>query len=192
MSLRARQQLLRENFDRARRHSRGALAVVSADTIMLNPAASRLVTVDDRARLWAWAAHHRARAARGAPVRMASGRLVNATAELICAGSQRVGAVVHLSAREQPTMAADRSAGAPSRSGWGSLTDAEWGVAEKVATGSTNREVAAALCLSPHTVDAHLRHIYTKLGITSRVHLVYLLVAETDPSTIPRLPLAHL
>lgn len=40
-----------------------------------------------------------------------------------------------------------------------------------VAQGLTNREVAEKLFLSPHTVDSHLRHSFTKLGVTSRVEL---------------------
>ena len=40
-----------------------------------------------------------------------------------------------------------------------------------VAEGYTNRETAARLFLSWHTVDSHLRHIYAKLGIASRVQL---------------------
>ncbi|RKS08363.1 regulatory LuxR family protein [Nocardiopsis sp. Huas11] len=48
-------------------------------------------------------------------------------------------------------------------------------IARHVATGSTNREVAALLFLSPRTVDHHLRNIYAKLGIRSRVELARLL-----------------
>lgn len=40
-----------------------------------------------------------------------------------------------------------------------------------VAQGLTNRATAAALFLSPHTVDTHLRHAFAKLGVSSRVEL---------------------
>jgi len=56
-------------------------------------------------------------------------------------------------------------------SGWESLTKAERCVAELVARGATNREVAEQLYISRHTVDSHLRHIFAKLGISSRVKL---------------------
>jgi DNA-binding CsgD family transcriptional regulator len=57
---------------------------------------------------------------------------------------------------------------------WWALTDAELRVAELVAGGLTNRNIADYLNLSPHTVDAHLKHIYTKLDIHSRVDLTVL------------------
>jgi DNA-binding CsgD family transcriptional regulator len=181
--LSARQQLLHDTFARARRHTRGALAAVSADTMLVNPAASRLLTSPDRARLWEWAAHHGTSATRGAPIRLTSGLVVYATAERIQTGSHTVGAVVHLTVhREQRITASGQSPEPPPRFGLASLTDAERGVAAQVATGRTNRQVGAALCLSPHTVDAHLRHIYSKLGITSRVQLVHLLLTGTDLS----------
>jgi DNA-binding CsgD family transcriptional regulator len=52
------------------------------------------------------------------------------------------------------------------------LTPQELQVALEVARGSTNREVAAALFLSPKTIEFHLRNIYRKLGIRSRSELV--------------------
>lgn len=44
-------------------------------------------------------------------------------------------------------------------------------IARHVAGGATNREVAARMFLSTRTVDHHLRNIYAKLGIRSRVEL---------------------
>ena len=51
------------------------------------------------------------------------------------------------------------------------LTPQERQVAELLATGRTTREAAAALFLSPKTVEYHLRHVYLKLGIRSRQEL---------------------
>lgn len=51
------------------------------------------------------------------------------------------------------------------------LTAHEAHIARLVATGATSREVAAELFLSPRTVEAHLRSIFQKLGITSRRQL---------------------
>jgi DNA-binding CsgD family transcriptional regulator len=61
-------------------------------------------------------------------------------------------------------------------SGWSSLTATEEYVAEAVSQGLTNRQVAKRLFMSHHTVDAHLRHIYWKLGINSRIHLTRLFI----------------
>jgi DNA-binding CsgD family transcriptional regulator len=41
-------------------------------------------------------------------------------------------------------------------------------VVRLVAEGLTNREVANQLYLSPHTVDSHLRRVFTKLDINGR------------------------
>jgi DNA-binding CsgD family transcriptional regulator len=51
------------------------------------------------------------------------------------------------------------------------LTPAERRVAELVAEGQTNREVAAALFLTERTVETHLTHVYAKLGVRSRTEL---------------------
>ncbi len=55
--------------------------------------------------------------------------------------------------------------------GWASLTRAELDVVKLVSEGLGNKEVAARLFVSPRTVQAHLTHVYTKLGLTSRVQL---------------------
>jgi DNA-binding CsgD family transcriptional regulator len=51
------------------------------------------------------------------------------------------------------------------------LTAQELQVAMIVANGSTNNEAAAALFVSPKTIEAHLTHIYRKLGLRSRTEL---------------------
>jgi DNA-binding CsgD family transcriptional regulator len=51
------------------------------------------------------------------------------------------------------------------------LTEAESRIAMLVAEGQTNREVAAALFLTVHSVETALTRIYRKLGVRSRVEL---------------------
>jgi DNA-binding CsgD family transcriptional regulator len=55
--------------------------------------------------------------------------------------------------------------------GWEAMTDSELAVARLVAQGLTNREVAEQLFVSPHTVSSHLRSIFAKLEINSRLAL---------------------
>ncbi|MFF5504637.1 AAA family ATPase [Streptomyces roseolus] len=57
---------------------------------------------------------------------------------------------------------------------WPELTAAETRVVRLVAEGLTNRQVAARLSLSPHTVGSHLRRAFTKLDVTSRAELTRL------------------
>ncbi|MDQ6803399.1 MAG: LuxR C-terminal-related transcriptional regulator, partial [Actinomycetota bacterium] len=56
-------------------------------------------------------------------------------------------------------------------SGWSSLTNAERQVAELVAEGLTNREIAERLFVTPGTVKNHASHTFSKLGIHGRVAL---------------------
>ena len=52
------------------------------------------------------------------------------------------------------------------------LTPQELRIARLLADGMTTREAAAAIFVSPKTVEYHLSHVYTKLGIHSREELV--------------------
>jgi DNA-binding CsgD family transcriptional regulator len=56
-------------------------------------------------------------------------------------------------------------------SGWAALTPTELDVVRLVSEGLTNNSVATRLFISPRTVQTHLTHVYTKLGLTSRVQL---------------------
>ena len=56
-------------------------------------------------------------------------------------------------------------------SGWASLTPTELDVVRLVSEGLANKDVAAQLFVSHRTVQTHLTHVYTKLGLTSRVQL---------------------
>ncbi|XVQ08136.1 LuxR C-terminal-related transcriptional regulator [Spirillospora sp. CA-255316] len=59
-------------------------------------------------------------------------------------------------------------------SGWESLTGTELQVARLVAEGLTNRQAAERLFLSTHTVAFHLRQIFRKMDVSSRVELTRL------------------
>jgi DNA-binding CsgD family transcriptional regulator len=57
-------------------------------------------------------------------------------------------------------------------SGWGSLTPTELDVVWLVSEGLANQDIAIRLFVSPRTVQTHLTHVYTKLGLSARVQLV--------------------
>ena len=59
-------------------------------------------------------------------------------------------------------------------SGWESLTETEHKVVALVAQRLSNPEVAERLFISRHTVESHLKHIYRKLGLSSRLELAAL------------------
>jgi DNA-binding NarL/FixJ family response regulator len=54
------------------------------------------------------------------------------------------------------------------------LTEREAEVLQRVAQGLANKQIAAALTISEHTVKFHVSAIYTKLGATSRTEAVRL------------------
>ncbi len=56
-------------------------------------------------------------------------------------------------------------------SGWESLTPTELRVVGLISAGHTNRSAATALSVSPNTVNTHLRSVFRKLGVRSRVQL---------------------
>ena len=61
----------------------------------------------------------------------------------------------------------------------GELTEGELRIADLVAEGRTNREVAAALFLTEHSVETALTRVYRKLGVRSRAELARLLAPKT-------------
>jgi DNA-binding CsgD family transcriptional regulator len=71
-------------------------------------------------------------------------------------------------------------------SGWESLTEMERRVAVLISDGHTNRSAAAELFVSPSTINTHLRAVFSKLGVHSRVQLAKLVLARSvdqDPDT---------
>jgi DNA-binding CsgD family transcriptional regulator/tetratricopeptide (TPR) repeat protein len=63
------------------------------------------------------------------------------------------------------------AAAAAPTTGWASLTDAERRVATLISEGHTNKSAASALGVSINTVGTHLRSVFAKLGVQSRVQL---------------------
>jgi non-specific serine/threonine protein kinase len=90
-----------------------------------------------------------------------------------------------------------RTAATPGATGAGStgpagsataLTSREREIAGLVASGLSNRDIAARLVISKRTVDAHVNHIFAKLGLSSRVQLTLWLrdqVPRARPAELP-------
>jgi transcriptional regulator of acetoin/glycerol metabolism/DNA-binding CsgD family transcriptional regulator len=179
---------LRDSFMRARQRNGGALVAVGQQALQTNSPAARIVRPADQPMLWDWVAAVIAgvRSA-DADLELSSGAVVAARAWPVFDGGVLAGALVAMDpqARAQPSVAG----GVPIM-GWASLTKTERNVAEIIAEGVTNREAAAQLFLSPHTIDYHLRQIFRKLGISSRVELARHVLAQSDPRITARLTVA--
>ena len=67
------------------------------------------------------------------------------------------------------------------RHGWESLTPTELQVAELVAEGQTNPQIAQHLLMGRATVKTHLEHVFTKLGVKSRAELAAMVVSRRQP-----------
>ena len=71
-----------------------------------------------------------------------------------------------------------RAAGGP---GLASLSGREREIAELVASGRTNREIAAELFLSEKTIESHLSKVFAKLGVSGRVAVAEAVGRARDP-----------
>jgi DNA-binding CsgD family transcriptional regulator len=175
------------SFVDARSRARGPVVCVNSRVIAWNAAAVRLVNRGDRAQLWQWAQQAIEDEDMSARPLQLHGVTLNARCEAVVDGFELVGAVIRVDTRASASGDPERRALKPMRQsfGWDSLRESELGIAQLVADGLTNREIGARVFLSPHTVDSHLRQIFRKLGINSRVELTRLVVehAATDSSS---------
>ncbi|TMM36688.1 MAG: LuxR family transcriptional regulator [Actinobacteria bacterium] len=64
------------------------------------------------------------------------------------------------------------------------LTAAERTIGLLVAEGMTNQQIATRIGRSPHTVDSHLRNIFQKLGVNSRVAVARVILSENRPNGV--------
>ena len=118
--------------------------------------------------------HARTLLAQGVTLRRAKQRgAARVTLEQALAVFERLGAP--LWAQKTQSELARIGGRAPSR---GELTEAERRIAVLVGEGRTNREVAAALFVTEHTVEGALTRAYRKLGVRSRSELAHRLAQE--------------
>jgi DNA-binding CsgD family transcriptional regulator len=183
-----------KEFVRTRRRCRGAIVGISDRTMIVNAGASDLLQPGDRRMLWRWMhSFSQNQVQTQAVFELASGVTVWADCYPALSAGRVVGVVLHLSS-SGPTSHLDRidppngalvaGYSRPTVSavldpalltGWSDLTDSERTVAELVGSGLSNRDAGRRLFISRHTVDYHLRRVYRKLGITSRVELARVL-----------------
>jgi DNA-binding CsgD family transcriptional regulator len=188
-------ELLLDAFTRARRRFRGAIVGMTDRTIITNTSASELLQPGDRRTVRQWM-RNSGSVAHGQRVRfeLANGMIVVGRCYPVGTDDQLpLGIVIHLeiagTAGEVPDLfASDDTAlelgteppvsgllDPTLLTGWLDLTDSERSVAELVGQGLSNREAGRRLFLSRHTVDYHLRRVFRKLGVKSRVELARIL-----------------
>jgi DNA-binding CsgD family transcriptional regulator len=199
----AQEHLLRARFLEATSRTSTPLIAISERTLLISEFAAGTIQPSDRERLWEEVLRGLNIGRRDwSQVNLQPGREVAIRGEPIMDGIRPIGGLVQVS---PATAAGNKSVGEPSiahessvagessiaratRSGaWSTLTRTERIVAEHVAEGMTNAEVAYRLVVSPHTVDYHLRQLYRKLDVRSRVELtrLYLEHRAAEPLITP-------
>jgi transcriptional regulator of acetoin/glycerol metabolism/DNA-binding CsgD family transcriptional regulator len=177
------ERVLLQSFLRARRGRRGAFVFITPQTMITNAAADRLVSAVDEARLRAIAGQLMREADRTSiEVLLRGDSRLTVRCEPIFEGRSPGGAMLQLN----PAVVADadRQDGRSVRLtyGWDSLSETEHSVIGLIARGCTNREAGEQLFMSRYTVDAHLRSIYRKLGVHSRVELTRIVMERAGSS----------
>jgi DNA-binding CsgD family transcriptional regulator len=162
-----------EEFLRTRDRCRGALVALNDRLMIMNASAGEVLDPTERPRLWKVA---KATAAQGsAELRelcLSNGECVMASHRPVMRDGAVIGVLLQFSSVDsRPRTSSSRRTDDANAPGWQDLTTTEQRVARVVASGLTNREAGRRTYMSPHTVDAHLRHIFHKLDINSRVEL---------------------
>jgi transcriptional regulator of acetoin/glycerol metabolism/DNA-binding CsgD family transcriptional regulator len=175
------ERVLREHFLKARRTSRGPLVALNERSFLASGAAAGIMQTLDRELIWHWATRALSDCQQEwSQLSLTGGRSVTVRCEPVLDGTRVVGAVVHLETGSALVGTASGRRGGRSTAAhdWSTLTRTERAVADQVALGMTNAEAAARLCLSPHTIDYHLRQVFRKLDVRSRVELTRAMMAQ--------------
>jgi transcriptional regulator of acetoin/glycerol metabolism/DNA-binding CsgD family transcriptional regulator len=158
-----------------RSRAKHPMLVATGRIVITNTAAERLVRPVDEPHV----RQHAELVMAGAPadvveIVLSSGSTLAVRCEPILDGSVVVGVVMHLAGgtarRDRPAL------------GLAALTDTERAIADLVALGLTNRQIADRVFVSRHTVDFHLRSIFRKVDVASRVELTRRLLGQAAPT----------
>ncbi|MDT4907167.1 MAG: hypothetical protein QOG22_672 [Pseudonocardiales bacterium] len=147
-----------------------------ANTVVLRPPGE---VVRDQLDLWARASFAEAQAEDCADRDLREPTVMHYREALACydeIGSLRDSARVRLLLRDLGVRVRHWTNEPRPETGWRSLTSTERRITELVALGLTNRQVGNEMFISAHTVAFHLRQVFRKLDITSRVALARLSV----------------
>jgi transcriptional regulator of acetoin/glycerol metabolism/DNA-binding CsgD family transcriptional regulator len=159
------ERMVLHRFLQQRRRAKGPLVFLTETTMITNAAAGRLIDAADEPRLRDSLAHGVSQ------VVLARGVAVNIEREPLVDGGARIGDLLKLKPTAGAGVARRQARTDRPTFGWESLTDTELSVIQLVADGLTNREAGERLFLSHHTVGFHLRSIFAKLGVNSRLEL---------------------
>lgn len=164
------ERLLRERFRNASRTTHRPLIAISRRSLLTNGAAARLVDAAHHDAWWEHVQQSLATSDRTCVLTLPGGAMAWRCDAIVDGGD----VVAALLSAESPHRSTARDFG------WASLTDAEIAVATHVSTGMTNKEAAARLFVSPHTIDFHLRQLFRKLDVRSRVALTRVVLEHQE------------
>lgn len=175
------EQVLLQHFLQRRRGAKGPLLFVSGQRMITNGAADHLVSPADAAVLWEQATRVLANdRGDGSELVLTGGATVALACEPVFDGGTLLGSLVRLTpinTKEGESVAQPTNGKTAGLTG---LTDTERSVVALATEGLTNREVAERLFMSRYTVDSHLRSIYRKLGVNSRLTLARAVLEASD------------
>jgi DNA-binding CsgD family transcriptional regulator len=181
VSVRAAERALVQRFAQERRRGGGPFVLINEYQVMANESAKRMLDPDDEPALREYLRLNWSRPAAPGQLLLKNVSVNVRSCEPVMDGGEVVGLVVRLSAASPTATGSSLARSSSERtSGWQSLTDAESEVAGCVSHGMTNREVAESLAMSRYTVDSHLRSIYRKLDVNSRVELTRMALLHAD------------
>jgi DNA-binding CsgD family transcriptional regulator len=169
-----------QRFLRERKRAKGPIVLLSERRMIANAAAGRLLVDGDEPILRDYVRRflNRGLSDRSTVV-LSTGTPVTVRGEPVLDGRSPVATLLRL--REIAGEPSDRAGGRRRATvGWASLTDTERSVTDLVAQGLTNKEAGEQLFLSRHTVGSHLRSIFGKLGLNSRVELTRFAIQQGD------------